>query len=109
MVETDLVQDEPWCPIDDLPLAQCEHGLKAQRATRAYTSVLQISPRGYAHFPGCAHKGDDPDMSAWGELDNPGAWTRLANGEQLRATGGARPDRVATTRCLDCVDHGPWG
>ena len=102
------MQDEALCEIDDLPLAQCEHGLKVRQVARAQVSVLQISPAGYAHFPGCAHKGDDPDMSRWAELDTPGSWTRLANGEQMPATGGARPDLVATTRCLDCVDHGPW-
>lgn len=102
------MHDEPWCEIDDLPLAQCEHGLYQQRTARAFSSVLLVSPTGYAHFPGCAHKSDDPDMSRWAELDTPGAWTRLANGEQIPATGGARPELVAAQRCLDCVHHGPW-
>jgi hypothetical protein len=30
------------------------------------------------------------------------------DGEHLHATGGARPDLVAETRCRDCVEHGPW-
>jgi len=43
-----------------------------------------------AHFPGCHHKGDDPDLSKWGKLDLPQAWQRLGNGEHLHATGGER-------------------
>lgn len=70
--------------------------------------VLRISPTGVAHFDGCPHKGDDPDYSRWGELDTPGAWQRLGNGEKLTATGGDRPDLVARRRCMDCAGHGPW-
>jgi hypothetical protein len=68
---------------------------------------LLILPRNMAHFRGCHHK-DDEDYSNWAELDAPGAWERLANGHELRATGGARPDRVAESRCRDCVKYGPW-
>ncbi|GGM16119.1 hypothetical protein GCM10011594_40150 [Nakamurella endophytica] len=99
---------EVRCELCDLPRTQCEHGRTAQQAARAGTARVLISPQGLAHFDGCRHKGDDPDMSRWGELETPGAWIRLGNGEQLPATGGDRPDRVATRRCADCVDHGPW-
>ena len=86
----------------------CEHGLaERRRAASADASRLLISPNNMAHFPECPHK-DDSDYSRWAELDTPHAWERLGSGEQLPATGGARPDLVATTRCRDCVDHGPW-
>jgi hypothetical protein len=92
-----------------MELAFCEHGLAQRRAeTVAKIDYLLISPRSMAHLPGCPHKGDDPDLSHWAELNTPGAWQRLANGESLIATGGARPDRMATHRCSDCVEHGPW-
>jgi hypothetical protein len=68
---------------------------------------LLIAPSGFAHFPGCPHKGDHPDYSQWGELDAPNAWQRLGNGEYLKATGGWRADRVVTARRKDCVAHGP--
>lgn len=102
------MQDDAWCEIDDLPLSQCEHGLSQKRKNIARTTVLEISPRNQAHFPGCPHK-DDQDYSQWGILDTLNAWERLGNGEHLRATGGGRPDRIATSRCRDCVEHGgPW-
>ncbi len=61
-----------------------------------------------AHFLGCPHKDDDDDFTLWAELDAPSAWLRLAYGEELRATGGARDDLTAASRCSDCVEHGPW-
>jgi hypothetical protein len=61
-----------------------------------------------AHFPGCPHKGDDPDFSYWGSLDLPQAWQLLGNGEHLLATGRKRSDLVATSRCQTCLGHGPW-
>jgi hypothetical protein len=61
-----------------------------------------------AHFPGCPHKGDDPDFHDWGKLDIPKAWQRLGNGEHLPATGGERSDLVAISRCQTCLSHGPW-
>jgi hypothetical protein len=61
-----------------------------------------------AHFPGCSHKGDDPNFRNWGTLDVPQAWQRLGNGEQLRATGGEHSDLVAISRCQTCLSHGPW-
>ena len=104
-----MIDGVAYCELCDMDRAYCVHGLAERRATASVgvTSLL-ISPRGMAHFPGCPHKGDDPDYSDWAELDVPRAWERLGNGEQLRATGGARPDRVASARCEDCVDHGPW-
>jgi hypothetical protein len=78
------------------------------RAASTTPVMLLISPSGMAHFPGCPHKGDDPDYDRWAELDAPGGWTRLGHGEHIRATGGNRPDLVAAARCRDCVEHGPW-
>lgn len=105
-----MMQDEamPICPLCDLELDWCEHGLNAAQKSRAASATLQVSPRGMAHFPGCPHKGDDDDFSLWAELDSPSAWSRLGNGEQFPATGGARPELVASARCRDCVEHGPW-
>jgi hypothetical protein len=105
-----LMQDEfmSTCPLCDLELDWCEHGLGAAQKERAALATLLVSPRGMAHFVGCPHKGDDDDFTLWAELDTPSAWLRLANGERLRATAGARDDLVATSRCSDCVEHGPW-
>ncbi len=87
----------------------CEHGLLERRRNAiAIARELLISPNGMAHFPGCPHKGDDPDYSRWATLDTPRAWERLGNSEQLPATGGACPSLMVRTRCQDCVDHGPW-
>jgi hypothetical protein len=97
------------CELCEMDREFCEHGLAERR--RADTQVdreLRISPRGMAHFPGCPHKGDDPDYRRWATLDTPRAWERLGNGEQLLATGGERPGLVARSRCQDCVSHGPW-
>jgi len=98
-----------YCDLCDIERSYCEHGLADRRAANAQaSSFLLISPTNIAHLPGCPHKGDDPDYSEWAELDAPRAWERLANGEQLPATGGARPDRVAAAPCRDCAKHGPW-
>jgi hypothetical protein len=97
------------CELCEMDLAYCEHGLAARRQSASTAVVrLLISPNGMAHFPGCPHKGDDPDYARWAELDTTGAWARLGNGEHFRATGGRRPDLIAETRCRDCVEHGPW-
>ena len=98
-----------YCDLCDMEFSSCPHGLREGQAV-ASTAVtkLLIAPSGYAHFPGCPHKGDHPDFSQWGQIDAPNAWQRLGNGERLKATGGCRPDRVATARCRDCVSHGPW-
>jgi len=97
------------CELCEMDREFCEHGLRdRRRAATAAAGELLISRNGMAHFPGCPHKGDDPDYSRWATLDTPRAWQRLGNGEHLQATGGDRPDLVARSRCQDCVDHGPW-
>jgi hypothetical protein len=101
-----MMRSMSYCPLCDMDRGQCVHGLADRRRT-AGTERLLISPANLAHFPGCDHK-DDDDYSEWAELDIPNAWERLGNGGRLAATGGARPDRVATGRCKDCVAHGPW-
>ena len=107
--QNDVVQNEQDCPLCEMPLAFCEHGLQNVRKEAAASATLLISPRGMAHFAGCPHKGeDDNDFALWAELGTPGAWVRLGNGEKIRATGGQRMDLVASSRCRDCVDHGPW-
>ncbi|MDP9398142.1 MAG: hypothetical protein M3P96_10135 [Actinomycetota bacterium] len=99
-----------YCEQHGMDRAFCEHGLADRRAASPATAPrLLVSPTNQAHFPGCPHKGDDDDYENWAELDLPNAWQRLGNGERLRSTGGARPDRIATSRCKDCVAHGPWG
>lgn len=99
----------PWCELCDLDKSQCVHGLREDLKARSRSATLEISPTNLAHFPGCPHKGDDPDRSGWADLDTPDAWRRLGNGEHLAATGGNRRDRIATGRCRDCVEHGgPW-
>jgi hypothetical protein len=101
--------DAVYCELCDLDRDSCPHGLADRRAESGRrVPRLLISPSNQAHFPGCPHKGDDVDYSDWGELDTAEAWQRLANGEHLPATGGARRDRIAIARCRDCVDHGPW-
>jgi hypothetical protein len=97
-----------YCERCEMDRAYCEHGLAERRQAASTSAVrLRVSPRGMAHFPGCPHKGDDAD-DRWAELDVPGAWERLGNGEHIRAGGGKRTDPVAETRCRDCVEHGPW-
>ena len=98
----------PVCPLGDLELDWCEHGLKAAQKSRAASVTSQVSPRGMAHFAGCPDRGDDDDFRQWAELDAPSTWSLLGYGEQIPATGRARPDLVASARCLDCVEHGPW-
>lgn len=96
------------CDRCDMDLSFCEHGLMARRDEAARSAAVRISPRGVAHFDGCPHKGDDPDYTRWGELVAPGAWQRLGNGEHFEIEDkGGRP-LTAQSRCLDCVEHGPW-
>lgn len=98
-----------YCDLCEMNREFCEHGLAEQRrAVTAVAGELLISPNGMAHFPGCPHKGGDPDYSRWAKLDTPRAWERLGNGEPLQATGGERLDLVGRSRCQDCVSHGPW-
>jgi hypothetical protein len=47
--------------------------------------VVLVSPQDYAHFPGCPHKGADPDLSMWGKISEPGAWDRLRDGREMTA------------------------
>jgi hypothetical protein len=67
-----------YCELCDMDREFCEHGL-LERRRNAITIAreLLISPNGMAHFPGCPHKGDDPDYSRWATLDTPRAWERL--------------------------------
>jgi hypothetical protein len=104
-----IIDGMAYCERCDMDRAYCEHGLAEKRQAAITAPVkLLISPSGMAHFPGCPHKGDDPDYDRWAELETPGSWARLGNGEHIRATGGNRPDLVAAARCRDCVQHGPW-
>jgi hypothetical protein len=103
------MDDVAFCDLCEMDLSYCVHGLAERRRTASATvSTLLVSPSNIAHFPQCPHKGDDPDYTRWAEIDTPNAWQRLGNGEQLPATGGARPDLIAMARCQDCIDHGPW-
>lgn len=98
-----------YCELCEMEREFCVHGMGDRRETAMAVAVeLLISPNGMAHFPGCPHKGDHPDYSRWAELNVPGAWQLLGNGEHLPATGGKNPGLVATSRCQDCVGHGPW-
>lgn len=103
------MKDMAYCELCEMNREFCEHGLAERRRSAATTArELLISPNGMAHFPGCPHKGDDPDYSHWAEFLTPRAWERLGNCEKLQATGGGRPSLVATTRCQGCIRHGPW-
>lgn len=97
------------CELCELPLEHCTHGRKAAGDARlAAATLIQVSPTGTAHFPGCSHKGDDPDFSKWGEIEGTGTWQRLANKEEVPATTDGRRKLVAKRRCEHCVEHGPW-
>jgi hypothetical protein len=98
-----------YCELCEMNREYCEHGLQDRlRADIAAADQLLISPNGMAHFPGCPHKGDDPDYSRWAKLDMARAWQRLGNGERLQATSGEQPNLTADSRCQDCESHGPW-
>lgn len=97
-----------WCELCDLERAMCVHGLRAEQTARERRAGLLISPRGIAHFDGCPHKGDDPDYSKWGRLSDDNSWQRLGNGESIETVDSSGRELVATARCSDCVDHGPW-
>ena len=96
-----------YCELCDLPLDQCPHGRPGDgKSRREHVGEILVSPTGYAHLPGCMHKGnEDNDYSEWGLIDTPGAWARLGNGEHIQATGGANTNLIATRRCLTCVDQ----
>lgn len=95
-----------YCDLCDLPLEHCPHGRpEAVKPPAEHIGEILVSPTGYAHLPGCPHKGDDDnDYSEWGVIESRGAWTRLGNGEQIQATGGADANLVAARRCQTCVD-----
>lgn len=99
--------DTTYCELCDLDDSTCQHGLARRTAARERTAALLVSPRGMAHFDGCPHK-EDPDYSRWGTIDRHGAWQALANGEEIETVSEAGAPLVATSRCLDCVQHGPW-
>jgi hypothetical protein len=104
-----IINDMAYCDLCEMDRGFCEHGLtERRRDAAAIVDGLLISPNGIVHFPGCHHKGDDPDYGRWARIDTPRAWERLGNGEQLPATGGQSPGLIARTRCQDCVSHGPW-
>jgi hypothetical protein len=104
-----IMHSMAYCELSEMDREFCGHGLAERRkGATVVAGELLISPNGMAHFPGCPHKGDDPDYSRWGKLDMQRAWERLGNGEQLQATGGGRPDLVARSRCQDCLSHGRW-
>ena len=91
-----IINDMAYCDLCEMDRGFCEHGLtERRRNAAAIAGGLLISPNGIVHFPGCHHKGDDPDYSGWARLDTPRVWERLGNGEQLAATGGQSswPDR----------------
>lgn len=98
----------PLCEIGELEQGTCEHSYKTERTRRSIGALILISASSQAHFDGCPHKGDDPNMSNWGELETENAWMQLGNGEHLQANRGQRPDRIATSRCRDCIEYGPW-
>ena len=85
-------KDVAICPLCDLELDWCVHGLQATQKERASSAMLLISPRGMAHFAGCPHKGDDDDLTLWAKLEAPVAWSRLGSGEKIPATGGQPPE-----------------
>ena len=72
------MNDMAYCDLCDLDRDFCEHGMtETRRNAAAAADGLLISPTGIAHFPGCHHKGDDPDYSRWARLDTSRAWERL--------------------------------
>jgi hypothetical protein len=106
-----VCQVDPRCDKCDLPLAYCVHGQRDRDALRANrVGWLEISPAHVAHYPGCPHKGDDPDRSRWGEIRQGAsqAWERLGSGDVVSADAGERVGLEALNRCRDCVSHGPW-
>ena len=97
-----------WCDLCDLDRATCVHGMADRTTARARTAVVLVSPRGVAHFDGCPHKGDDPDYARWGRIEGVDTWQVLGNGGHLPTVDTLGRPIIATKRCLDCVDHGPW-
>jgi len=97
-----------YCERCDLKLSECMHGLARQREERERNGVVNVSPQGMAHFPGCSHKAEgDDDYRRWGTLSEPGVWQRLAT-EQIPTQSTLGTPLVARRRCDTCLDHGPW-
>ena len=69
---------------------------------------IQISPTGYAHVPdACVHYPDKPlDEAGWGWVCDVDVtvWTRLGEGNPLRATEG-NTALSATRRCAHCASR----
>jgi hypothetical protein len=96
-----IMYDMAYCELCDMDREFCEHGLTERRRNApTIARELLISPNGTAHFPGCPHKGDDPDYSRWACLDTPRAWERLGVTRQRDGTSGSpRPrDHLAGLR-----------
>lgn len=91
-----------------MDLAWCVHGLENRQSARERTSALEVSPRGWAHFPGCPHKGDDPEKARWGRIEEPDAWQVLGNGVRITTADQIGRELVAHHRCETCLAHGPW-
>jgi hypothetical protein len=57
-----IINDMAYCDLCEMDRGFCEHGLtERRRDAAAIADGLLISPNGIVHFPGCHHKGDDPD------------------------------------------------
>lgn len=100
---------EARCEKTDLLVAYCDHCKQHRPAPReGRVELLRVSPTHYAHIPGCPHKGDDPDLSRWGEIrKNPSqAWDRLRNGDVVAADAGDQVGLEARRLCQDCVSRG---
>ena len=64
--------------------------------------LVYVSKTGIAHLPGrCMHQ--LKKNLAWGIIDQRGAWEAIGKGQQIQATGGRRPELVATSRCSACA------
>ena len=78
-----------YCELCGLDRDQCEHGYADRQAAMARPSpvnLVLVSPTNTAHFPGCPHKGDDGDLSDWGEILITNAWERLGNADTIACT-----------------------
>ncbi len=85
----------------------CSHGQTGRHAAALSSTVVLVAPSGRGHFDGCPNE-EARDFSRWGELRVPDAWQRLGSGEALSTTTSAGQPLVATRRCPECADHGPW-
>ena len=87
-------------------MGQCVHSTTPKPARSLRFDVLNVSPRGIAHLPGCDHK-EDPDYTLWGQItiDPVAAWQALGNGREVASDGGGVPGLVAHRRCIPCVNR----